>query len=159
MTKKINGHLVVPTYVTALFSKNWTAAAEISRHKAVVVLAPGLATGCVHSNVIKQQQQRQRQRQRTVSCMTEKVLEIKDRFCILFFVIVIVIMISAMFTFKFCPKLQDKHCKSTMTMMEKNKIHAPSKVIYTKYSKQFKWNSYFYVSGQNRPFWAALKLL
>ena len=22
-----------------------------------------------------------------------------------------------------------------------------SKVIYTKYSKQFKWNSYFYVSG------------
>ena len=33
------------------------------------------------------------------------------------------------------------------------------KVIYTKYSKQFKWNSYFYVSGQNRPFWAALKLL
>ena len=77
--KKINGHLVVPTYVTALFSKNWTAAAEISRHKAVVVLAPGLATGCVHSNVIKQQQQRQRQRQRTVSCMTEKVLEIRFR--------------------------------------------------------------------------------
>ena len=33
------------------------------------------------------------------------------------------------------------------------------KVIYTKYSKQFKWNSYFYVSGQNRPFWAGLKLL
>ena len=33
------------------------------------------------------------------------------------------------------------------------------KVIYTKYSKQFKWNSYFYVSGQNRPFWAALELL
>ena len=33
------------------------------------------------------------------------------------------------------------------------------KVIYTKYSKQFKWNSYFYVSGQSRPFWAALKLL
>ena len=35
----------------------------------------------------------------------------------------------------------------------------PSKVIYTKYTKQFKWNSYFYVSGQNRPFWAVLKLL
>ena len=33
------------------------------------------------------------------------------------------------------------------------------KVIYTKYSKQFKCNSYFYVSGQSRPFWAALKLL
>ena len=36
---------------------------------------------------------------------------------------------------------------------------APVKVIHTKYSKQFKWNSYFYVSGQNRPFWAALNLL
>ena len=34
-----------------------------------------------------------------------------------------------------------------------------TKVIYTKYSKQFKWNSYFYVSGQNRPFWAVLKLI
>ena len=34
-----------------------------------------------------------------------------------------------------------------------------TKVIYTKYSKQFKWNSYIYVSGQSRPFWAALKLL
>ena len=33
------------------------------------------------------------------------------------------------------------------------------KVIYAKYSKQFKWNSYFYVSGQNWPFGAALKLL
>ena len=32
-------------------------------------------------------------------------------------------------------------------------------VIYTKYSKQFHWNSFFYVSGQSRPFWAALKLL
>ena len=38
-------------------------------------------------------------------------------------------------------------------------FYGKSKVIYTKYSKQFKWNSYFYVSGQNRPFWAALKLL
>ena len=26
-------------------------------------------------------------------------------------------------------------------------------------SKQFKWNFCFYVSGQSRPFWAALKLL
>ena len=39
------------------------------------------------------------------------------------------------------------------------KFQAGVKVIYTKYSKQFKWNSYFNVSGQNRPFWAALKLL
>ena len=37
--------------------------------------------------------------------------------------------------------------------------HLQSKVIYTKYSKQFKWNSHFYVFGQNWPFWAALKLL
>jgi hypothetical protein len=36
---------------------------------------------------------------------------------------------------------------------------AKGKVIYTKYSKQFKWHSYFYVSGQSRPFWAVLKLL
>ena len=38
-------------------------------------------------------------------------------------------------------------------------LYVFTKVIYTKYSKQFKWNSYFYVSGQNQPFWAALKLL
>ena len=31
--------------------------------------------------------------------------------------------------------------------------------IHIECSKQFKWNSYFYVSGQSRPFWAALKLL
>ena len=31
--------------------------------------------------------------------------------------------------------------------------------IHIECSKQFKWNSYFYVSVQNRPFWAALKLL
>ena len=31
--------------------------------------------------------------------------------------------------------------------------------IHIECSKQFKWNSFFYVSGQNRPFWAVLKLL
>ena len=31
--------------------------------------------------------------------------------------------------------------------------------IHIECSKQFKRNSYFYVSGQSRPFWAALKLL
>ena len=31
--------------------------------------------------------------------------------------------------------------------------------IHIECSKQFKLNSYFYVSGQSRPFWAALKLL
>ena len=31
--------------------------------------------------------------------------------------------------------------------------------IHIECSKQFKWNLYFYVSWQSRPFWAALKLL
>ena len=31
--------------------------------------------------------------------------------------------------------------------------------IHIECSKQFKWNLYIYVSGQSRPFWAALKLL
>ena len=31
--------------------------------------------------------------------------------------------------------------------------------IHIECSKQFKWNLYFYVSGQSRPFLAALKLL
>ena len=37
--------------------------------------------------------------------------------------------------------------------------HSPTRDIHIECSKQFKWNSYFYVSGQSRPFWAALKLL
>ena len=31
--------------------------------------------------------------------------------------------------------------------------------IHIECSKQFKWNLYFYVSGQSGPFWAVLKLL
>ena len=31
--------------------------------------------------------------------------------------------------------------------------------IHIECSKQFKWNLYFYVTGQSRPFWAVLKLL
>ena len=31
--------------------------------------------------------------------------------------------------------------------------------IHIECSKQFKWNSYFYVSGQSGPFWAVLKHL
>ena len=30
--------------------------------------------------------------------------------------------------------------------------------IHIEVYKQFKWNLYFYVSGQNRPLWAVLKL-
>jgi hypothetical protein len=33
------------------------------------------------------------------------------------------------------------------------------KDIHIESSKQFKWNLYFYVSGQSGPFWAVLKLL
>ena len=57
------------------------------------------------------------------------------------------------------------HCKLCIFTVKivakyvRYKSAMPGKVIYTKYSKQFKWNSYFYVSGQIRPFWAALKLL
>ena len=39
------------------------------------------------------------------------------------------------------------------------KIQSQSRDIHIECSKQFKWNSYFYVSGQSWPFWAALKLL
>ena len=38
-------------------------------------------------------------------------------------------------------------------------IDAKHRDIHTECSKQFKWNTYSYVSGQSRPFWAALKLL
>ena len=38
-------------------------------------------------------------------------------------------------------------------------LWASGRDIHIECSKQFKYNSYFYVSGQSRPFWAALKLL
>ena len=38
-------------------------------------------------------------------------------------------------------------------------IHITIRDIHIECSKQFKWNSYFYMSGQSRLFWAALKLL
>ena len=37
--------------------------------------------------------------------------------------------------------------------------HVVKAGIHIECSKQFKWNLYFYVSGQSRPFWAVLKLL
>ena len=33
---------------------------------------------------------------------------------------------------------------------------ANTRDIHIECSKQFKWNSYFYVSGQSRPFWAGV---
>ena len=38
-------------------------------------------------------------------------------------------------------------------------FHTLDRDIHTECSKQFKWNLYFYVSGQSRLFWAVLKLL
>ena len=45
---------------------------------------------------------------------------IKDR--LVFTVIVIVIVISAMFIFYFCPKLQDKHCRDHYDYHRENNI-------------------------------------
>ena len=39
------------------------------------------------------------------------------------------------------------------------RFHCAHPNIHIECSKQFKWNSYFYVFGQSRPFWAVLKLL
>ena len=49
-----------------------------------------------------------------------------------------------------------KHCTSGCVKMRQ---HIIGRDIHIECSKQFKWNSYFYVSGQRRSFWAALKLL
>ena len=38
-------------------------------------------------------------------------------------------------------------------------IYLCTRDIHIECSKQFKWNWYFYVSGQSGPFWAVLKLL
>ena len=38
-------------------------------------------------------------------------------------------------------------------------IHSQGRDIHIECSKQFKGNSYFYVSGQSQPFWAVLKQL
>ena len=45
---------------------------------------------------------------------------------LVFPVIVIVTVISAMFTFYFCPKLQDKHCRDHYDYHRENKIQYPS---------------------------------
>ena len=43
--------------------------------------------------------------------------------------------------------------------IERSGVEAWGRDIHIECSKQFKLNSYFYVSGQSQPFWAALKLL
>ena len=46
-----------------------------------------------------------------------------------------------------------------MMMVIENLFTQPvARDIHIECSKQFKWNSYFYVSGQSQPFWAPLKL-
>ena len=57
------------------------------------------------------------------------------------------------------PVQTNLNLSKTIWTYRKKKFEPTDKVIYTKYSKQFHWNSFFYVSGQNRLFWAALKLL
>ena len=55
------------------------------------------------------------------------------------------IMISAMFTFYFCPKLQDKHCKNCdydYGYDRENKIHAPSLKLMRRTSPTSSHNQY-----------------
>ena len=51
-----------------------------------------------------------------------------------------------------------KKCESS-TYSYRSTLWSEGRDIHIEYSKQFEWNLYFYVSGQSRPFWAALKLL
>ena len=44
-----------------------------------------------------------------------------------------------------------------LTVLDRCRIHTGIRDIQIECSKQFKWNSYFYGSRQNRLFWAALK--
>ena len=54
---------------------------------------------------------------------------------------VIVIVISAMFTFYFCSKLQDKHLENTMTMTGKTRYNAPPwESIFFQLNGQFEHN-------------------
>ena len=45
-----------------------------------------------------------------------------------------------------------------LTLQSRN-FQLQARDIHIECSKQFKWNSYFYVSGQSRSFWAAPNLL
>ena len=50
-----------------------------------------------------------------------------------------------------------KHWYQELLILES--LKALKLKLHAECSKQFKWNLYFYVSGQNEPFWAVLKLL
>ena len=53
--------------------------------------------------------------------------------------------------------LRDKFCQNGPSKNPKYLLW--TKDIHIEFSKQFKWNLYFYVSGQSGLFWAVLKLL
>mgnify|MGYP007048350378 CR=1 FL=1 len=56
-------------------------------------------------------------------------------------------------------KKPDKLIKEPIKEIKRLKCYTSGRDIHIERSKQFKWNSYLYVSGQSRLFWAALKLL
>ena len=58
-----------------------------------------------------------------------------------------------------CFKLVIKNTKHKILEKKSFLFFPLSRDIHIECSKQFKWHSYFYVSGQSRPFWAVLKLL
>ena len=56
-------------------------------------------------------------------------------------------------------KKPDKLIKEPIKEIKRLKCYTSGRDIHIECSKQFKRNSYFYVFGQSRLFWAALKLL
>ena len=85
---------------------------------------------------------------------------LKDSFCTLFFRPRTCprAFLQSFALYFLCSKAKD--CRNVLgrVLGRKNKVHAPS--FSQRYTyRVLKWNSYFYVSGQSRPFWAALRLL
>ena len=87
--------------------------------------------------------------QTTFKCLYEHLnKKIKYRDLIYFILKLLEWWICTMYEVRICQEIYDR---VTMT------VYVKGKVIYTKYSKQFKWNSYFYVSVQSRPFLGSTK--
>ena len=94
-------------------------------------------------------------------------------FLLLFYVHYTVELLTHFFSLCYkTPKIEQNHfqvilfkgrfatqAKSDGVFIKKGQIQHKVTDIHIECSKQFKWNSYFYVSGQSRPFWAALRLL
>ena len=97
-----------------------------------------------------------------------KILDFLGNFMTFYFICFVYLPRQGKETVKNCMQLRICWCTMVTYVRKSSRKYRKAfellfrewiKVIYTKYSKQFKWNSYFYVSGQNRPFLAALKLL